>query len=120
MKKLHILFFLLSSLTINAQWKYANFPDGGTVSALGICNNTLFCVAAGCVRTSTNNGANWQLNTAGIGAKKFVTNGNELYAIGSNINVTTDEGLNWKKLTLPATGFNDMIISQDTIYAATN
>jgi photosystem II stability/assembly factor-like uncharacterized protein len=120
MKKLYTLLFLLSSLSINAQWQYANFPVGGYVGALGVSNTTLFCTASGGVRTSTNNGANWQLNTAGIGAKKFVMNNAELYAIGSNINVTTDQGLNWKKLIIPATNFNSMIISLDTIYAATN
>jgi photosystem II stability/assembly factor-like uncharacterized protein len=120
MKKLYILLFLLFSLTIHAQWQYANFPFGGTVSLLEISKSTLFCQAAGGVYTSTNNGASWQLNTAGVGARKFVMNGSDLYAVGTNIFFTADQGQNWQKLNTPTTGFTSMIISLDTIYVSTN
>lgn len=124
MKKSMIFFVMLffGHVTMNAQWKYANFPYGGAVMCTATHGNTIFAGTAGALFLSTDQGKNWK---AANGMDKLAVYcmavyGNEVY-VGSDkgIFVSADDGIQWTYLTSPTEIITAITVDASFIYAGT-
>ena len=96
LKKLPYLFLLFPTIIVYAQWVQTNGPYGGQINSLVSLSNNIYTSAGGSVLYSANNGTTW--NSTGLtnaGVRAIVGEGNKLVAIGSQVFVSVNEGVNW-------------------------
>jgi len=122
-----LLFFILGTGKINAQWIPANGPGGVLINSLAICNvpegTYIFAgTQLGVYRTS-NNGISWQLVNSGITPNMTIYtllfNGTDLYA-GTNNEVyrSTNYGESWN-FVLYGLEIHSMCRNSNYIFAGT-
>lgn len=126
MKYIYLFLFCIISLTVSAQWKYADFPDGGDVFHLTYHNNTVYAGSPWGLFISRDNGKNWTeiKSISRYDINCFTTVGNTVFAgTYEGIYKTTDNGNSWTTIdTKGLTNHNitSLAIKDASIFALTN
>ncbi|MCK9279967.1 MAG: T9SS type A sorting domain-containing protein [Melioribacteraceae bacterium] len=113
--RIWVLIIIASKLSflnnLEAQWKQADGPYGGTILSSAIYDNKIFVgTNGGGIFSSSDGGKNWV--SKNVGLTDFTINTlhvyeNNIYA-GSNNNfyISTNEGVNWESLSTSSIGPN--------------
>ena len=99
MKKLTIVFLLLLSLSVNAQWVQTNGPkDGPYFSNIYSFDNILYAISYNRIYISSDSGKSWIVGGRGLPSNNVTSlykYGSKLFVTSSTIYASDDNGINW-------------------------
>jgi hypothetical protein len=122
MKKLILLFVLLSASSLIAQWVPTNVPVGGTVRSLNVSNSNIFAgTENNGIYLSSNNGVNWtESGMQGSYITSLTAYGTNIFAsTSSGVYRSTNNGANWSAIGLSGKNVRALVFSGANLFAGT-
>jgi hypothetical protein len=119
-----LILFILTPLTLNAQWVQTSGPPYITYSLIFLGTN-IFAGTSGGVYLTTNYGTNWIAKSNGLNqsVSSLAVSGANIFAgTSGGVYLTTNNGTSWAEVNngLPITGVTSLAVSGANIFAGTN
>lgn len=123
MKKLYLVLFVFICCKTNAQWKYANYPEGGGFWQIAATEQAVY-TNLGDIFVSTDSGKHWNITELGLPPyykDKLAASKNKIFTVaGDGLYSSADNGKSW---SFSGDGISDTVFitgleAQDSVVLA--